>query len=369
MESLTEYYNNMLKTGELLANKKQQRAIVQLQDVQNKITQSQCLNNTFLQKLFSFKKPSTIKGAYLYGGVGGGKSLLMDLFYKTLNCPNKHRVHYHSFMEWAHHTLSEQVHDKYPVNALADKLAKKARIICIDEFHVNNITDAMIMKSLMEALYKRQILLVFTSNRPPEELYYNGLQRESFLPAIDLIQDYNITINVENDFDYRQKKEGQKDIFKVVSGIKEKTFMNYWVHKLCTNTPLTVDPLPVSGRLWPVYGRDPKTLWVDFSQCCEETQSRQDYLQLAKQFDTILISNIKRMDDESNDQARRFINLIDALYDEKVHLVATADVPFDCLYQGEFLAFVFERTTSRLKEIQGKDYWESKEIHRNESKI
>ncbi len=357
MTRIEDYYQTMLKAGSLIADEQQQQAVLHLQKLQDQLYQKWCFNRFSLTDILPNFFQKAHKGVYLYGGVGTGKTCLMDMFYQTLQCDRKYRVHYHVFMEHVHHQLAELANHKNPVERLAKQLAKQNRVLCLDEFHVNNITDAMIMRKLLAALYHRKMIIVYTSNRPPQQLYYNGLQREQFLPAIALIEKNVVKVPLDSGKDYRSRNMLQHGVFKIGLGEQADIFMERWFNRLCNHLPFNLEPIDVSGRKWSIYGECGQTLWLDFDECCVKYRSRQDYLQLTKSYNTILISNIKKMDDESNDQARRFVNLIDAMYDQNVKLIATFEVPIEQLYQGDFLSFVFARTTSRLHEMQSKEYW------------
>ncbi len=312
----------------------------------------------FLKGWMFPSKEEPIKGVYLWGGVGRGKTYLMDLFFECLPFAEKKRTHFHRFMQWAHGQLTALQGQKNPLATLAEQIAAESRVLCFDEFFVIDIGDAMILGGLLEELFQRNVTLVATSNILPDKLYENGLQRERFLPAIKLLNERTTVVELKSDTDYRLRSLSQANLY------------------LCPNSQstdevlaqkfleLTRDPeLSASGKVIKVLDRTLKTrhvsgdvVWFEFAELCGGPRSAFDYVEIAKLFHTVIVSNIPQMSDDKNDSARRFVSLIDELYDRKVKLLVSAQVPIRDLYVGEGLAFAFERTQSRLLEMQSHEY-------------
>lgn len=297
-------------------------------------------------------------GLYLWGGVGRGKTYLMDVFYDALPFENKMRTHFHRFMKLVHTKLNENKGQKNPLELVADDIAASACIICFDEFFVVDITDAMILSNLLQALFARKVALVATSNIVPEGLYKNGLQRERFLPAIDLLMKHTKVINVDGGTDYRLRALKQAALY--YSPINAENTLAF---EACFDR-LAADPqgvkrdaeLTVSGRN--IYARAvcDDVVWFDFTAICDGPRSQHDYIELAREFHAVLIGHIPIMDARHDDIARRFIYLVDEFYDRNVKLIILADASIYTLYKGEKLQFEFERTQSRLIEMQSEEY-------------
>ncbi len=299
-----------------------------------------------------------IKGVYLWGGVGRGKTYLMDLFFECLSIKQKKRTHFHRFMQSIHTKLTALQGQKNPLAELAEAIAKEARVLCFDEFFVLDIGDAMILGGLLEELFKRDVVLVATSNIYPDGLYENGLQRERFLPAIKLINSHTTVVELRSDTDYRLRSLSQANLY--LSPITEASDQDLKEKFI----ELTRDSgLSSPGAALTILDRKLQTLcvsgdvvWFEFDELCGGPRSAFDYIEIAKLFHTVILSNIPQMSDETNDSARRFVSLIDELYDRKVKLLVSAQVPITDLYTGKSLAFAFERTESRLLEMQSHEY-------------
>ncbi len=361
--SLTEQYKKALQQSDMVHDSAQEQAVLKLEALSLALTSNS--SNTLFQTIRKFspfyrRQRHAVQGLYFWGGVGRGKTWLMDLFYQDLDMTEKYRVHFHHFMLDIHKQLGilskQKNRRKNPLQQIARDLSKQYRLLCIDEFIVTNITDAMILSELLHALFKQQVCLVATSNRVPDDLYLNGLQRERFLPAIELIKTYTDVVQLDAGIDHRTFLLQQANIFytpvtaRTEQQIKQ-TMRERSVSAISENTTLNI------------LNRDIKTVscsediaWFDFDVICSAPRAAQDYIKLAQRFHTIIVTNIPILDEYSDDKTRRFIYLIDELYDRNVTLIASADAPPERLYRGNMLEFAFRRTSSRLIEMRSPQY-------------
>lgn len=306
----------------------------------------------------SWFKPrvKTPAGLYLWGGVGRGKTYLMDLFYESLPFPEKYRTHFHRFMRYVHLQLRELQGREDPLQLVADEFSSRCRILCFDEFFVSDITDAMILATLLEALFKRGVVLVATSNIEPSRLYENGLQRRRFLPAIELIEAHTKVLNVDGGIDYRLRLLESAEIYH--SPLDEDADKNLMISfsAISPDEGTSGVELDIEGRGIVARRCGDGVAWFEFDAICDGPRSQNDYIELARIFQTVLISNVPRFSSKTEDQARRFISLVDEFYDRNVKLILSAAAPIIFLYQGEQLEFEFRRTRSRLQEMQSHEY-------------
>lgn len=306
------------------------------------------------------------KGLYFWGGVGRGKTYLVDNFYDSLPFEQKMRTHFHRFMRRVHQELTRLKGEKNPLERVADTIAAEARVLCFDEFFVVDITDAMILATLLEALFARGVTLVATSNIPPKKLYENGLQRARFLPAIALIQQYTQTVNVDSGTDYRLRALQQAEVFYIGSSEETDGRLLDAFERLApmgVRREQAVD-LEVEGRAIHARYRCDDVALFDFSELCDGPRSQNDYIELAREFHAVLLARTPQLQGDQDDQTRRFINLVDEFYDRRVKLVVGAEVALTQLYAGTQLQFPFQRTVSRLLEMQSEEYLAS--AHRPE---
>lgn len=310
-----------------------------------------------MQKLLG-KKVDPIpfpKGLYMWGGVGRGKTYLMDTFCDSLNHSRVMRVHFHRFMLRVHEEL-KQMGDSDPLQAVADKFKSEADIICFDEFFVSDITDAMILGTLFQALFTKGIVLVATSNIPPHDLYRNGLQRARFLPAIDLIEANCKIVNVDSGIDYRLRTLEQAEIYHSPLDEQADTNLNAYYKQLTTDCKNTLFNVEINHRNIPVRKACDGVLFASFAQLCQTSRSQNDYIEISRLYHTVLLSDVIKMHGQHDDAARRFIALVDEFYERKVKLIISAEVEMEDLYQGGRLEFEFKRCLSRLKEMQSHNY-------------
>jgi len=307
---------------------------------------------------FLFKKAEKIKGVYMWGGVGRGKTYLMDTFFESLPIDKKRRTHFHRFMRHIHSELNRLEGNKNPLEKIAEKLSSEVQLLCFDEFFVSDITDAMILGNLFKALFERGVILVATSNIPPQELYKNGLQRSRFLPAIALLQSHTEVVNVDGGTDYRLQKLIKASLYYWPSDQKSSLAMRACFDDLAPEHGEVnhLYQLEIEGRSIIALLESEDVVWFDFKSLCDGPRSQNDYIVLAMEYHTVLISNIPSFGRHNDDQARRFINLVDEFYDRKVKLIASAACSMNELYDSGRLGFEFERTVSRLLEMQSESY-------------
>ena len=362
--SLTKLYKTALKQPDMVHDAAQERVIVKLEALSHALTtrQTNPVIHT-LKKLSPLKQhqPRPVRGLYLWGGVGRGKTWLMNLFYEELIIKEKKRIHFHHFMLNIHEQLDainkqKGQNQKNPLQHIAKTLAKKYKVLCIDEFIVTNITDAMILSELLHTLFEHQVCLVATSNRVPDDLYLNGLQRERFLPAIELIKTHTEVFHLDGGIDHRTSLLEQADVYYHPIETDTAQQITQRLQELSITAVIKNKTLTVINREIQTIQCSDEIAWFDFEIICTEPRAAQDYIELAQQFNTIIVSNIPVMDEFSDDKARRFIYLIDELYDRNVKLIASAFAEPAELYQGKMLEFAFHRTTSRLIEMRSHKY-------------
>jgi cell division protein ZapE len=295
------------------------------------------------------------RGIYLWGGVGRGKTFLMDLFHASLAVPSR-RTHFHRFMHEVHARLRDLRDFQDPLQRVARDVAADCRVLCFDELFVTDVADAMILAGLFGALVDAGVTLVFTSNAAPRDLYQDGLQRQRFMPAIELIERQTEVINVDAGTDYRLRQLERAPLY-ISTRTHDADRLLAQRFEAIAGVPGTAGgTLEVEGREIPVRQRHTGVVWFDFGALCAGPRSQADYIEIARSFHTVVVSGVPRFDASRDDEARRFISLVDEFYDRGVKLVASAEGPPTTLYQGERLAFEFQRTASRLAEMQTHAY-------------
>lgn len=295
-------------------------------------------------------------GLYLWGGVGRGKTYLVDMFYDCLPFKQKMRVHFHRFMRRVHEELKRLDGEKDPLEKVADLLAEEAQVVCFDEFYVSDIADAMILGGLMEALFARGVTLVATSNIIPARLYENGLQRQRFLPAIALVEKCTRVVNVDAGVDYRLRTLQQAELYHYPLDAAADESLRDSFQRLAPQPGQHWERMEVNGRYLTCRCRADDVGWFDFAELCDGPRSQNDYIELSRLFHAVLLSGVPVFTPDTDDQARRFINLVDEFYDRNVKLVMAAGAPLHELYGGGGLSFEFQRTISRLQEMQSYEY-------------
>lgn len=304
------------------------------------------------------KKTTPIKGIYFWGGVGRGKTYLVDTFFDALPFEQKMRTHFHRFMKRVHEEMKTLKGEKNPLTIIARRFADEARVICFDEFFVSDITDAMILATLLEELFNNGVSLVATSNIVPDGLYKDGLQRARFLPAIALLKEHTEIVNVDSGIDYRLRALEQAELyhFPLDAGAEE-SLQRSFVSLLTEHCVVKDDEeLMIENRAIRARKTAHDVGWFEFRELCDGPRSQNDYIELGKVFSTVLLANVEQMNATKDDMARRFINLVDEFYDRNVKLIISAEVELKDLYTGGRLEFEFQRTLSRLLEMQSHEF-------------
>ncbi|OVZ78005.1 cell division protein ZapE [Yersinia intermedia] len=362
----TALYQQALAAGDYQPDEVQRRAVARLDTLYQELNQRQSARpvNTSLRgrlnRLIGRAAPRAsirpAQGLYMWGGVGRGKTWLMDLFFHSLPGERKLRLHFHRFMLRVHQELTELQGHENPLEIIADGFKAQTDVLCFDEFFVSDITDAMLLATLLEALFARGITLVATSNIPPDNLYHNGLQRARFLPAIELIKQYCDVMNVDAGIDYRLRTLTQANLYLTPLNPQTEQAMDDIFIKLAGKEGDRAPVLEVNHRPLPAICSAQGVLAVDFHTLCEEARSQLDYIALSKLYHTVLLHNVHRMETRDENTARRFLALVDEFYERRVKLIIAAEVSMFDIYCGERLKFEYQRCLSRLQEMQSEEY-------------
>ena len=302
------------------------------------------------------KPQEPVQGLYMWGGVGRGKTWLMDLFFHSIPSERKLRLHFHRFMLRVQEELVALQGQENPLEIIADGFKKEADVLCFDEFFVSDITDAMLLGTLLQALFARGITLVSTSNIPPDNLYHNGLQRARFLPAIDLIKRYCTAMNVDAGIDYRLRTLTQAGLYFTPMTTETRQRMDEMFAKLAGSVGEINPVLEINHRPLPALCSSGGVLAVEFAVLCEEARSQLDYIALSRRYHTVFLHHVKKMDTLNENTARRFLALVDEFYERHVKLIISAELSMFEIYQGDHLKFEYQRCLSRLQEMQSEDY-------------
>ena len=345
-------YQQRVAAGELRADRAQLVAVRQLNALHRELVHGRRMPGLIARLLG--RRPG--QGLYLWGGVGTGKTLLMDVFYRALPARLGKRIHYHRFMQWVH-DKKNRIHLKQePLGIIAAQLADKHRVLCLDEFSVTDITDAMLLSGLLHQLFDRGVVLVTTSNTRPDDLYRDGLQRQRFLPAIELLKTHTRVMKVDRGKDYRMDYLSAEELYHVPHNERAVGALWQSFAGLEGNQGDAKEVLVLGGREVAVIAVGRGTAWFSFSALCEGNRSKLDYIELSKRFHTLMLSDVPVLDAEREDAARRLIELVDELYDRGVNLMVSAARPADDLYAGQRLREPFKRTASRLREMGSPAY-------------
>lgn len=299
---------------------------------------------------------SSPKGIYIWGKVGRGKTFLMDSFFNALPFKHKIRLHFHRFMHNIHAQLKQYQGKTDPLRKIAKAFAKKYKVLCFDEFHVSDITDAMILAELFKAFFQEKVVIVATSNVEPRYLYPNGLQRDKFLPTIDLIYTHMEVLQLGGQKDYRLQYLSQSKCYHFPLTASAEAECAKAFHALTVKQNEPVRSIVLCDRDVPVIECADSVVWFSFAVLCESARSSEDYIEIAEYFDTVIISEVPQMGEVHEAAAKRFMHLIDELYDRHVTLIVSAEVPIEALYTGSLLKETFVRTQSRLREMQSEEY-------------
>ncbi|MPW85112.1 cell division protein ZapE [Moraxella catarrhalis] len=351
-----ERYQAALATGDFSEDAVQLAAVTYMDNLYHEIIKSQdSSGGGWFSSLFK-SKPVMPKGLYMWGGVGRGKTWMMDMFYESLPIKRKMRMHFHHFMQRVQRELVALQGQADPLKKVADIIHQEAVVICFDEFFVSNVSDAMILGDLFSMLFDRGITLVATSNIEPSGLYKNGIHRDRFLPAIAQVEKHTTVMNIDAGIDYRLRLLKQAKLYSSPLTDDTKDWLSERFDTLAGGQTISTSPIVIGGRNIDIIKRTETMLLADFRALCMQPRSAADFIEIANDFDTVMVDNVPALNDALMDPTRRFIYLVDEFYDRRVKLLIRAEQSILTLYQGEKLAFEIERTRSRLLEMQSEEY-------------
>lgn len=348
------WYQTACERAGFVCDTRQLLAIEELEALWQQLVEFKTKRNQFLGR--SLLSPDVPKGLYIWGGVGRGKTFLMDGFYHSLPYRRKRRIHFHNFMAEVHHEMKRLAHEQDPLMALAENIERSTRLLCLDEFHVDDIADAMILGRLLGALLERGVVLLTTSNYPPDGLYPNGLQRQNFLPAIALLKRDLKIVHLDSDTDYRMLQMVRDPLFMDAHDASTEQHMQSLFQRLTAGMYSEMDDIHIGSIQIPVVRKAREVIWFDFNTLCGGNHDQSDYLEVAHRYPTVFLSNIPKMTAENGAAARRFTWLIDVLYDNHVKLVASFEVEHSALYGEGRHDSESQRIASRLTEMQTHRY-------------
>ena len=351
--SVQQVYERELQQRGYESDPAQLRAVASLERCATDWSHYKAKRSNSLKKMIFH--PEIPRGVYMYGGVGRGKSFLMDCFFSAVPLERKTRLHFHEFMREVHRELRELQGTVNPLDVLGQRMAQRYKLLCFDEFHVADITDAMILHRLLDALFKHGVGFVTTSNFKPDDLYPDGLHRDRILPAIEVLNSRLEVINVDNGTDYRRQTLEQVDLYITPNGADADAKLSQTFERLAEiqdeDPVMTIEARQISAKR-----RAGGVVWFDFKTLCGGPRSQNDYLEIASQFHTVIPSDVPHMPVRMASEARRFTWLVDVLYDRRVKLVLSAAVPAEELYTEGPLSHEFPRTVSRLTEMQSAEF-------------
>jgi len=354
--NIREAYEESLHREGHVEDPAQLDVIARFEDLQARIA-AQRPRKGGLRTMFLRSEPrETVRGLYIWGGVGRGKTFLMDLFFESLAIEEKRRVHFHRMLHEVHDRLQTLSFVENPLDKVAASIAQQTRVLCFDEFFVSDIGDAMILGGLLEGLFKRGVTLVTTSNSMPDELYRDGLQRQRFLPAIKLLNEYTDVVEMDSGTDYRLRILRKAGTYLSPDDEAAAKRLNYFFDESASTSVEADANLEINGRDIRARRCAKGVAWFRFADICDGPRSQADYIEIARWYPSVIISGLPLFDATCDDQARRFISLVDEFYDRRVKLILSADVDVHDLYAGQRLSFEFERTVSRLIEMQSTEY-------------
>ncbi|MFT6528415.1 MAG: cell division protein ZapE [Psychrosphaera sp.] len=354
---LQQYQKDLLKP-DFQYDEAQENAVKNLQRLYDDFINASNLKPSFISKLFNKKQNATsnVQGIYFWGGVGRGKTYLVDTFFDCLPTEKKLRIHFHRFMHKVHDEMNKLNGVEDPLKQVAKIFAANTSIICFDEFFVSDITDAMILGTLLDELFKLGVVFVTTSNIVPDDLYKNGLQRARFLPAIALLKKHCDVVNVDSGVDYRLRALEKAEIYHSPCDEQADRNIHSYFQQLAPEPGLQNTSIEIEGRSIATREVADGVVWFNFNAICESARSQLDYMEISRIYHSVLLSNVKQMSRENDDAARRFIAMVDEFYERNVKLIITADVPLEQLYSDGTLSFEFKRCISRLQEMQSHEY-------------
>ena len=351
-------YERLLRDREIAPDPSQGAAIDALESLHDALIAAGPPPRGWRRRLSALggRKLRPVRGIYLWGPVGRGKTFLMDLFFASLPFADKRRQHFHRFMNDVHAQLGELGEQSDPLEVVAEQIASQTRIICFDEFAVSDIADAMLLGNLFAGLFARGVTLVATSNVEPGELYKDGLQRARFLPAIALIEEHTDLVRLGGPLDFRLRALERADVYQYPLATEAEDKLAAFFSEIGPDDGVADTEIEVLGRTLAARREAEGIVWFDFESICDGPRSQSDYIEIARCYHTVLVSGVPQFTQQLENQARRFIALVDEFYDRKVKLVLSAAVPPAQLYAGNLLRFEFQRTQSRLEEMQSHEY-------------
>ena len=350
----------MLDGKKCRPDKHQETTLAHFDRLAHELAVSDLLNTDgllpLIQRRLRLKVRKSPTGIYLWGSVGRGKTMMMDVFFDTVPGKRKRRVHFHRFMLELHQRLKLMQHQKAPLMQVSREIGKDVALLCLDEFFVSDIGDAMVLSQLLHGLANNGLTLVFTSNTKPDQLYKDGFQRDRFLPAINLIEDHSVVVRLDGNADYRLELLDRSDVYLTPNdAVAQKQMQSLFTHMVST-LPVAAGSITVNDRPIRPRTHGEGVIWFEFSELCEGPRSKADYAELSRSYHTILISGIPQLKDSQGGIVRRFIELIDELYDRRVKVIVSAERCPEDLYSGKRLSAPFSRTISRLNEFQSGAY-------------
>jgi len=354
--SPAERYAQAIASGQFMPDDAQAQAVHELDRVWQELIQRFKASKKAFRR---FRRQTSPKGVYMWGGVGRGKTWLMDQFFESIPFRRKMRMHFHHFMQHVHRELNKLSGQRNPLDQVADQIYQQAVVICFDEFFVSNVTDAMILSELFQKLFTRGITLVATSNIAPDGLYKNGIHRDRFIPTIEMVKKHCVVLNVDAGVDYRLRVLKQAQLFKHPLTHEHKLWIAQRFTALTQTQTQSQEPIIINNRIVETIGHTEDVLWCEYSELCLKPRSPADFIEIANIYNTVLVSNVPHLTDYLSEGTRRFIYLVDEFYDRGVKLLLTSEDSIIDIYQGEKLAFEIERTRSRLLEMQSDDYLNS----------
>ena len=356
VQSPAERYAKAISSGQFMPDDAQAQAVHELNRTWEELVNRYKSSKKAFRR---FRRQTAPKGVYMWGGVGRGKTWLMDQFFDSIPFRRKTRMHFHHFMQFVHKELNRNSGQQNPLDIVADQIYKEAVVICFDEFFVSNVTDAMILSDLFQKLFSRGITLVATSNIAPDGLYKNGIHRDRFIPTIEMVKKNCAVLNVDAGVDYRLRVLKQAQLFKSPLSHDNQVWMAQRFTALTQSQTVSDEPITINKRMVETLGHTEDVLWCEFSELCMKPRSPSDFIEIANIYNTVLVSNVPNLNDYLSEGTRRFIYLVDEFYDRGVKLLLTSEATIIELYSGEKLAFEIERTRSRLLEMQSDDYLQS----------
>jgi len=353
IQSFVEYAEQAAQLHGFSLDHAQVQVLPHFQRLYEQLDESECIGYSLLS-VFMPKRP--IRGLYLSGGVGRGKSFLMDTFFDFVPVARKSRFHFHRFMQDIHHSLRDMQGEENPLAQIAQDLVSDYRLICLDEFHVTDIADAMLMRTLLQGVFEEGLVLVTTSNQRPDDLYRDGLQRAQFLPAIELLKQHLEVVEVEGGVDYRLRVLEKGGVFHFPADASAEAAMKMSFEAIAGVPGSRNVDLEIEGRPIKALRVGPGVAWFTFDQLCDGPRGQADYIELSRRYHTVLISGVKRIGAADADRRRRFTWLVDEFYDRRVKLIMSADTPVNGLLEAAPGEIEVQRTVSRLVEMQTHRY-------------